>query len=108
MLLLMGIPIAFREQNAEGALMLGLSLVILALLTYHLRMVGYRNLRVAIGGVNLGVGGLGTLLFYLIMTKSGPFTTSSPLGIMPVLVIVFVCVVSILAGILNVTVQSKL
>jgi len=105
-LLLMGIPIAFREQNAESALMLGFSLIILALITYHLRMVGYRSLRVAIGGMSLGVGGFGILLFCLIMTESIPFTISSPWGIVLVPGIVFICVISTLAGILNVTVKS--
>jgi len=105
-LLLMGIPIAFGEQNAESALMLAFSLVILALMTYHLRMVGYRNLRVAIGGMSLGVGGFMVLLFYLTMTESIPFTISSPLGLVLFLVLIFVCVVSILAGILNITAKS--
>jgi len=106
-LLLMGIPVAFGEQNAESALMLALSLIILALMTYHLRMVGYRRLRVAIGGMNLGVGGFIFLLFSLIMTDSVPLDFSLPLGLLLIWVLVFVCVISILAGILNVTVKSR-
>jgi len=105
--LLMGIPVAFGEQNAESALMLGFSLVILALMTYHLRMVGYRSLRVAMGGMNLGVGGFIVLLFYLIMTDSVPFVISLPWGLVLIWVLIFVCVISILAGILNVTAKSR-
>jgi APA family basic amino acid/polyamine antiporter len=106
-LLLMGIPVAFGEQNAESALMLAISLIILAVMTYHLRMVGYRSLRVAIGGMNLGVGGFIVLLFSLIMTDSVPLDFSLPLGLLLIWVLVFVCVISILAGILNVTVKSR-
>jgi amino acid transporter len=102
-LLLLGFPMILRDVNAESALISGLGLVALVLATYYLRMVGRYRLRVAMGGVSLGIGVLLALLAYL-------SETSFELLIIPRFpqpVLVFVSAVSILAGILNIAAHAR-
>jgi APA family basic amino acid/polyamine antiporter len=101
--LLLVFPMILRDVNAESALMSGLGLVALVLATYYLRMVGRYRLRVAMGGVSLGIGVLLALLAYL-------SETSFELRIIPRFpppVLVFVSAVSILAGILNIVAHTR-
>ena len=93
--LLLTFPVFFRDVNAEGALMSGFGLVALVLATYYLRMVGRYRLRVAVGGVSLGMGVLLALLAPFIVPR------------FPLYVLIFVSAVSILAGILNVTARAR-
>ncbi|MGD8544116.1 MAG: APC family permease [Candidatus Bathyarchaeota archaeon] len=101
--LLLVFPMILRDVNAESALISSLGLVALVLATYYLRMVGRYRLRVAMGGVSLGMGILLALLAYL-------SETSFELLIIrrfPPSVLVFVSAVSILAGILNITAHAR-
>jgi len=93
--LLLTFPVFLRDVNAESALMSGLGLVALVLATYYLRMVGRYRLRVAVGGVSLGMGALLALLAPFIVPR------------FPLYVLIFVSAVSILAGILNVTARAR-
>ena len=93
--LLLTFPVFLRDVNAESALVSGLGLMALVLATYYLRMVGRYRLRVAAGGVSLGMGVLLALL--------APFMTPR----FPLYVLIFVSAVSILAGVLNVTVRTR-
>ena len=93
--LLLTFPVFFRDVNAEGALLSGLGLMALVLATYYLRMVGHYRLRVAVGGVSLGMGALLALLTPFIIPR------------FPLYVLIFVSAVSILAGILNVTARTR-
>ncbi|MDH5636303.1 MAG: APC family permease [Candidatus Bathyarchaeota archaeon] len=84
-------------------LALGAGLGVLALLAYYLSMVGHYRIRVAFGGMSLGIGVFAALLAYLIETGLLPLVTP------PVLfyVLIFVSAVSILAGVLNVTTPTR-
>jgi len=86
-----------------NVLTLGAGLGVLALLAYYLSMVGHYRIRVAFGGMSLGIGVFAALLAYLIETGLLPLVTP------PVLfyVLIFVSAVSILAGVLNVTTPTR-
>lgn len=98
-LLLGGLSARVRSE----AFVSGFVLMASVLMAYHLLMVGYLRLRVAIGGANIGVGGSMLLLVNLIRTGIIQFH-------LPVLwVNMLLCglisggVIYILAGILNIT-----
>jgi APA family basic amino acid/polyamine antiporter len=93
--LLLTFPVLLRDVNAESALVSGLGLMALVLTTYYLRMVGRYRLRVAVGGISLGMGVLLALLAPLLIPR------------LPLYVLIFVSAVSILAGVLNVTARTR-
>jgi len=89
-----------------GTLMMGAELFLFGLLVYYIRMVGYRRLCVAMGGMNLGVSAFSALLAYLIMSNSLPIVLSSNTALV---LSSFACLVSITyfaAGILNITTRD--
>jgi len=93
--LLLTFPVLLRDVNAESALIFGLGLMALVLTTYYLRMVGRYRLRVAVGGISLGMGVLLALLTPLLIPR------------LPLYVLIFVSAVSIIAGVLNVTARTR-
>ncbi len=99
-LVLLAFPMFLRDVNAINALMSGLGLMALVLITYHLRMVGRYRLQVAVGGISLGTGIFMALLTYLIEIGFVPLA-------LPRIVLIFVSAVSILAGILNVSAGTR-
>ena len=90
----------------KAALIVGGESIMFALLTYYLRMVGYRRLRLAIGGISLGTGIL--IAFLTFMTETKLIALSLPnLKVVPLTyVLIFVSTVQILAGTLNITATS--
>ena len=96
-------PMFLKDVNAASALMWGLGLVALVLTTYHLRMVGRYRLRVALGGVSLGIGVFAALLAYLIGIGFEPLVVPR----IPPYVLIFVSAVSIMAGVLNITTRTR-
>jgi hypothetical protein len=102
-LLLLMFPLFLRDVNAESALMSGLGLMGLVLTTYYLRMMGRQRLRVAMGGVSLGMGALLALLAYLSETGFEPLIIPR----FPLYVLIFVSAVSILAGVLNIITHAR-
>jgi hypothetical protein len=101
-LVLLMSPIFFGDVNAISALMSGLGLMALVLLTYYLRMVGRHRVRVAVGGISLGMGIFMALLTYLSEVRLIPMTLAPG----SFCVLILFSVVSILAGILNVTART--
>lgn len=94
------ILLLFIEPSAFS---LGLGFIGLGLLAYYLRMVGYHRIRIAFGGMSLGIGCSTTLLAYLVGTDFQlPLVLSQQLRIVVFYVLVVVSIVSILAGALNV------
>jgi len=90
-----------------GVLSLGIALCVLAALAYYVRMVGYLRFRVAFGGISLGLGGFTTILTYLIWTGFVPLNDVSPAIITIILsIMLFMGIIEITAGILNVTAKS--
>jgi amino acid transporter len=101
-LVLLVSPLLIENIYAISALTSGLVLIALALLTYYVRMVGRYRLRVAVGGVSLGMGVFTALLIWLIKTGFVPITLS-PISLY---VLIFTSIISILAGILNITART--
>ncbi len=86
-----------------SVLVLGLELGIVALLVYYVRMIGHHRMRIAFGGISLGLGGFTSFLAYLLGTNSIEMGAVSPeVAVWVFYVLVFVSVVEILAGILNI------
>jgi amino acid transporter len=101
-LMLLGFPVILRDVNAGNAITWSLGLMTLVLTTYHLRMVGLRRLRVALGGISLGTGVFTVLLAYLVLNSFKPL-------VVPLLhpyILIFVGVVSVTAGALNILAGS--
>lgn len=100
---LLAFPMFLRDANAITALMSGVGLMVLVLATYHLRMVGRYRVQIALGGISLGIGSFTGLLTYLIEIKFIPLA----LPRISLYILIFVSVVSILAGALNVSIQTR-
>jgi APA family basic amino acid/polyamine antiporter len=52
----------------SSAVMLVLEFILVSLMIYHLKMMGYIRLRLAVGGINVGIGSLITLILVLQQT----------------------------------------
>lgn len=87
-----------------AVLVLGLELSIIGLLAYYIRMVGYIRIRLAFGGLSLGIGGFVALLAYLV--RSGVISLSPNLTEITTYILIFISLVHVLAGILNITAKS--
>ena len=87
---------------------MGLELGIVALLVYYIRLVGYNRIRIAFGGVSLCLGGFTAFVAYLLGTNSlvlqGVAPTVSALAFYG---LIFMSVVQILAGILNLSASER-
>lgn len=88
------------------ALVLGLVSMAVVFIIYHLKMVGYMRLRVAMGGVNLGIGIFTFSLVYLNQVGAAPFHVPLVLATPFFWGLICVGIIFIAAGILNVTVGS--
>lgn len=95
---------AFIETSV---LTIGVELSVLALLAYYLSMIGYHRIRIAVGGMNLGIGIL--ILLSPFFIKAGLISLTVPTQFTALLHLtsIFVGIICILAGILNVTVSSR-
>lgn len=103
-LMLLAVPVLLEgDVNAESAILWSLSLMGLVLATYHLRMVGFHRLRVALGGISLGMGFFAALFACLIEKGFKPLI----LPLVPPYILVFVSIVSILAGVLNILIGMR-
>jgi len=92
-------PMFLRDVNAASALVSGIGLTALVLITYYLRMMGRHRLQIAIGGVGLGIGVSFVLLTCLV--EAGIMSPIFPN--IPSYIMLFISVISIIAGILNAT-----
>lgn len=88
------------------ALILGVVSITLVLIIYHFKMVGYLRLRVAMGGINLGIGVLLFSLVYLNQIGIDPFFIHPPLAGVFFWGLILVGAIFITAGILGVSVKS--
>jgi amino acid transporter len=89
-LLLLLFPIFLGDVNAGSALVSSLGLVGLALIAYHLRMVGRYRLRVALGAISISMGSSLALLTPILDLR------------FPLYILLSISAISILAGILNI------
>jgi len=92
-------PMFLRDVNAASALVSGIGLTALVLITYYLRMMGRYRLQIAIGGVGLGIGV--SLVLLTCLVEAGVMSPIFPN--IPSYIMLFISAISIIAGILNAT-----
>ncbi len=88
------------------AVVLGLVSIALVLIIYHFKMVGYLRLRVAIGGINLGLGALMIWLVYLNQRGTALFYMPPSLAEVFFWGLISVGAIFIMAGILGISSES--
>lgn len=90
-------------------LVLGAELTILALLAYYIAIVGHQRIRIAFGGMNLGMGAFTALAAYRIGIGFIQLPTVLPQPLITMLFygLIFVSVISFLAGALNMTGKGR-
>jgi APA family basic amino acid/polyamine antiporter len=85
-----------------SVLILGFELIIVALLVYYIRMVGHHRIRIAFGGISLGLGAFVAFVAYLLGTGSIVLQgVSQEVAAIVFYVLLFVSIIQFLAGILN-------
>jgi APA family basic amino acid/polyamine antiporter len=84
-----------------SVLILGFELIVVALLVYYIKMVGHRRIRIAFGGVSLGLGAFVAFVAYLVGTNV--LLQGVPQETVTIVFgfLLFVSVIQILAGVLN-------
>ena len=91
-----------------SVLILGVELIIVALLVYYIRMVGHHRMRIAFGGISLGLGAFVAFVAYLLGTNSLVLQGVSPeVTTLVFYVLLFVSIIQVLAGVLNMTVSDR-
>lgn len=85
---------------------LGVVLIALILIIYHFKMVGYIRLRLALGGINLGIGFFLISLIYLNQTGFIPLSISPSLSSLFFYGIISISVIFVIAGILSLSVRT--
>jgi amino acid transporter len=84
-----------------SVLILGFELIVVALLVYYIKMVGYHRMRIAFGGVSLGLGAFTAFIAYLVGTNA--LLQGTPQQTLTLILgfLLFVSIIQIIAGILN-------
>ncbi|MEM2108605.1 MAG: hypothetical protein QXL10_04905, partial [Candidatus Bathyarchaeia archaeon] len=91
-----------------SVLILGFELIIVALLIYYVRMVGSQRIRIAFGGISLGLGAFVCFTAYLLASSIiGLYGVSQEFVILACCVLIFVGAIQILAGILNLLASDR-
>jgi APA family basic amino acid/polyamine antiporter len=96
-------PSFLGDANATGALISGIGLTAVVIGAYYLRMVGRYRVQIGLGGIGAGVGISLAVLFFLVET--GLVTPIFPF--IPSYVMLFLSIVLIIGGILNLKVGAK-
>jgi APA family basic amino acid/polyamine antiporter len=91
-----------------SVLILGLELGIVALLVYYIRMVGHHRIRIAFGGISLGLGGFLAFVAYLLGTNSIVlYGVPAGLSTLVFCVLLFMSIIQFLAGMLNLIASDR-
>jgi amino acid transporter len=90
-----------------SVLILGFELGIVALFIYYIRMIGQNRLRIAFGGISLGLGGLTVYVAYAIQNHQIVLSGFSS-GIVNQIyyLLLFIALIQFIAGILNLSSNS--
>jgi amino acid transporter len=91
--------ILFLEPST---LFIGAQLFILGLLVYYIRMVGHHRICLAMGGMNLSLAALSALSGFLIVSGVLPVTMSDNMKLAAFFTAIFVGVICLVAGLLDV------
>jgi APA family basic amino acid/polyamine antiporter len=85
-----------------SVLILGFELICVALLVYYIKMVGHHRIRIAFGGISLGLGAFVAFVAYRLGTGSIVLQgVSQEVTMLFFYVLLFVSLIQILAGVLN-------
>jgi amino acid transporter len=91
-----------------SVLILGAELFIVALLVYYIRMMGHHRLRIAFGGISLGLGAFVAFVAYSVSTNSIVLQgVSREVSNAVSYLLFFVSIIQILAGVLNISVPDR-
>ena len=91
-----------------SVLILGAELFIVALLVYYIRMMGHHRLRIAFGGISLGLGAFVAFVAYSLSTNSIVLQgVSREVSNAVSYLLFFVSIIQILAGVLNISVPDR-
>ena len=82
-------------------LILGFELIIVALLVYYIKMVGYHRIRIAFGGISLGLGAFIAFIAYLVGTNTVLQGLPQETVTLVCGFLLFISIIQIIAGILN-------
>jgi len=88
--------ILFLEPST---LLIGAELFILGIIAYYMRMVRYDKIRLAIGGMNLGISAFSAVIAYLTISNSIPM--SEGIAQLSSVIAVFISITYLAAGLLN-------
>ena len=89
-------------------LILGLELGVIALLVYYIRMVGYSRIRIAFGGISMGLGFFTAVLAYLLGNNVIVLQGASPLlNSIVIWTLILAAAIQFAAGLLNVTASDR-
>ena len=90
-----------------SVLILGFELITVALLVYYIKMVGHHRIRIAFGGVSLGLGAFIAYIAYLVGTNA--LLQGVPQGTVTIVfcVLLFISIIEIIAGILNLLASDR-
>ena len=90
-----------------SVLILGFELITVALLVYYVKMVGHHRIRIAFGGVSLGLGAAVAYIAYLVSTNA--LLQSVPQGTVTLVtgLLLFISIIEIIAGILNLLASDR-
>jgi APA family basic amino acid/polyamine antiporter len=90
-----------------SVLILGFELITVALLVYYIKMVGHHRIRIAFGGVSLGLGAFVAFIAYLVGTNSVLQGVPQETVTLVFGFLLFISVIQILAGVLNLLASDR-
>ena len=89
------------------AFAISIGFIALGLLAYYLKMVGYHRIRIAFGGMSIGLGGFAALAAHLVnINYPLPFALSPQFARILFPILVVISVISILAGVFNIILKD--
>jgi len=101
-IILLAFPVISRDTNAVQALTSSVGLTALTVLTYYLRMIGRQRLQIAVGGIGVSIGV--SLALLAVFGEGTSVSTFFPWAFRYILIAV--SLVTVLAGLLNMIVDS--
>jgi amino acid transporter len=91
----------------SSAVILVLEFIMISLIVYHLKMMGYNRLRLAIGGINLGISGFIALILSLVQTGTVHITFYPQEQTVLVIIGSILGATFLIAGVLNIVKSKK-
>ena len=90
-----------------SVLILGFELITVALLVYYIKMVGHHRIRIAFGGVSIGLGAFVAYIAYLVGTNALLQDVPQATVTLVFGVLLFISIIQIIAGILNLLASDR-